>query len=318
MLNRGNFQSFTSSKLLQVILFRIALLASLRLSKFLLVNKLKIAFRTHDLGVKGLENAVQKCENCGISAVQLVAYKFLDDVKYVPGGLKKERAEEIGKALKAANIYVPLIGAYFNPVHSDKEKVANCKAIFKDYLKCSALLGCNIVGSETGSFNDDKWTYNPLNRTEEALETVIKTFKELALYAKEVGAYIGMEGAAGHVCYDVATLKRAVDGVNEDNVKVIFDIYNYLDASNYKNYLEILDEGLKTFAGKIVVFHVKDCVFEDGKLKQVAPGKGMFDFNKLLGKIKDYDKDAVLVLEGTAGDDILPCIDFINKKWSEV
>ena len=279
---------------------------------------MKIAFRTHDLGVKGLENAVQKCENCGISAVQLVAYKFLDDVKYVPGGLKKERAEEIGKALKAANIYVPLIGAYFNPVHSDKEKVANCKAIFKDYLKCSALLGCNIVGSETGSFNDDKWTYNPLTRTEEALETVIKTFKELALYAKEVGAYVGMEGAAGHVCYDVATLKRAVDGVNEDNVKVIFDIYNYLDASNYKKYLEILDEGLKTFAGKIVVFHVKDCVFEDGKLKQVAPGRGMFDFNKLLGKIKAYDKDAVLVLEGTAGDDILPCIDFINKKWSEV
>lgn len=279
---------------------------------------MQIAFRTHDLGVKGLENAVQKCENCGISAVQLVAYKFLDDVKYAPNGLTKERAEEIGKALKAAGISVPLIGAYFNPVHSNKEKVASCKAVFKDYLKYSALLGCNIVGSETGSFNDDKWTYNPLNRTGDALETVIKTFKELALYAKEVGAYIGMEGAAGHVCWNVETLKRAVDGVGGDNVKVIFDIYNYLDAQNYKNYLEILEEGLKTFAGKIVVFHIKDCVFEDGKLKQVAPGKGMFDFNKILGKIKAYDKNAVLVLEGTSGNDILPCINFINKVWESV
>lgn len=279
---------------------------------------MQIAFRTHDLGVKGLENAVQKCENCGISAVQLVAYKFLDDVKYAPNGLTKERAEEIGKALKTAGISVPLIGAYFNPVHSNKEKVASCKAVFKDYLKYSALLGCNIVGSETGSFNDDKWTYNPLNRTEGALETVIKTFKELALYAKEVGAYIGMEGAAGHVCWNVATLKRAVDGVGGDNVKVIFDIYNYLDAQNYKNYLKILDEGLNTFAGKIVVFHIKDCVFEDGKLKQVAPGKGMFDFNEILGKIKAYDENAVLVLEGTSGDDILPCINFINKVWESV
>lgn len=279
---------------------------------------MQIAFRTHDLGVKGLENAVQKCFSCGISAVQLVAYKFLDDVKYAPNGLTKERAEEIGKALKTAGISVPLIGAYFNPVHSNKEKVASCKAVFKDYLKYSALLGCNIVGSETGSFNDDKWTYNPLNRTEDALETVIKTFKELALYAKEVGAYIGMEGAAGHVCWNVATLKRAVDGVGGDNVKVIFDIYNYLDAQNYKNYLEILEEGLKTFAGKIVVFHIKDCVFEDGKLKQVAPGKGMFDFNKILGKIKAYDKNAVLVLEGTSGNDILPCINFINKVWESV
>ncbi len=279
---------------------------------------MKVAFRTHDLGVKGLENAIQKAETCGISAVQLVVYKFMGEIKYLPGQLDGEKAERIGKALRGAGISVPLIGAYFNPVHSDKEKVARCKAVFKEYLKYSKALGCNIVGSETGSFNDDKWTYNPLNRTEEALQTVIETFKELAAYAKEVGAFVGMEGAAGHVCWNVATLKRAVDAINADNIKIIFDIYNYLDASNYKNYLEILDEGLKTFARKIVVFHIKDCVFEDGKLRQVAPGKGMFDFDKILGKIKAYDKDAVLVLEGTTGDDIVPCIEFINKKWSEV
>lgn len=279
---------------------------------------MQIAFRTHDLGVKGLDAAIEKCKNCGISAVQLVAYKFMDEIKYAPGQLNEDRAAEIGGALKAAGIDVGLIGAYFNPVHSDKQKVANCKAVFKEYLKYSAYLGCNVVGSETGSFNDDKWTYNPLNRTEEALQTVISTFKELAAYAKSVGAYVGMEGAAGHVCWNVATLKRAIDEIAADNIKVIFDIYNYLDASNYQNYLEIFDEGLRTFAGNILVFHIKDCVFEDGKLKQVAPGKGMFDFDKILGKIKAYDKNAVLVLEGTTGDDIVPCTQFIKKVWEKV
>ena len=279
---------------------------------------MKIAFRTHDLGVKGLDGAVEKMHACGISAVQLVAYKFMDEIKYAPGGLTEESATHIGKTLKQNGIDVGLIGAYFNPVHSDKEKVARCKAVFKEYLKYSHLLGCPVVGSETGSYNDDKWTYNPLNRTEDALNTVIDTFRELAEYAKSVGAYVGMEGAAGHVCYDVKTLKRAIDAINADNIKVIFDIYNYLDASNYQSYLEIFDEGLKTFAGNILVFHIKDCVFEDGKLKQVAPGKGMFDFDKILGKIKAYDKDAILVLEGTTGEDIVPCIDFINRKWNEV
>lgn len=278
---------------------------------------MQIAFRTHDLGVKGLENAIEKAKTCGISAVQLVAYKFLDEIKYAPGALDEANSAAIGEALKAAGIEVPLIGAYFNPVHSNKEKVANCKAVFKDYLKYSKNLGCNIVGSETGSFNDDKWTYNPLNRTEEALQTVIATFKELAAYAKEVGAFVGMEGAAGHVCWNVATLKRAVDAIGADNIKVIFDIYNYLDASNYKNYLEILDEGLKTF-GNIVVFHIKDCVFEDGKLKQVAPGNGMFDFDKILSRIKKYDENAALVLEGTTGDDIIPCSEFIRNKWNSL
>ncbi len=278
---------------------------------------MKIAFRTHDLGVKGLDNAIEKARACGISAVQLVAYKFMDEIKYAPNALNETNSAAIGNALKAAGIAVPLIGAYFNPVHSDKEKVARCKAVFKDYLKYSGNLGCNIVGSETGSFNDDKWTYNPLNRTEEALQAVVETYKELAAYAKEVGAFVGMEGAAGHVCWNVATLKRAIDEINADNIKVIFDIYNYLDASNYSNYLEILDEGLRTF-DNIVVFHIKDCVFEDGKLKQVPPGKGMFDFDKILSKIKAYDENAYLVLEGTTGDDIIPCIEFIKNKWSNL
>ena len=279
---------------------------------------MQIAFRTHDLGVKGLDAAVEKLHNSGISAVQLVAYKFLDEIKYAPGGIDEQSAARIGETLKKEGITVGLIGAYFNPVHSDKDKVARCKEVFKEYLKYSHLLGCPVVGSETGSFNDDKWTYNPLNRTEEALATVISTFKELAAYAKSVNAFVGMEGAAGHVCYDVKTLKRAIDAIAADNIKVIFDIYNYLDATNYSRYLEIFDEGLQTFAGNIHVFHIKDCVFEDGKLKQVAPGKGMFDFKKILGKIKAYDKDAILVLEGTTGEDIVPCTEFIKKIWEEV
>lgn len=276
---------------------------------------MKIAFRTHDLGVKGLEPAIEKAQNCGIYAVQLVAYKFMDEIKYAPGALNEENTRKIGETLKKSGISVGLIGAYFNPVHSDKQKVANGIAVFKEYLKYARNLGCDTVGSETGSFNDDKWTYNPLNRTEEALNTVIATFKELAAYAKQHGVFVGMEGAAGHVCYDVKTLKRAVDGINADNVRIIFDLYNYLDAGNYKNYLEILDEGLETFAGNIFVYHIKDCVFEEGKLKQVAPGKGMFDFGKILGKIKARDKDAVLVLEGTTGEDIIPATKFIKEKW---
>lgn len=279
---------------------------------------MQIAFRTHDLGVKGLENAIEKLRACGISAVQLVAYKFLDEIKYAPDELDGLNTTAIGTALADAGIMVPLIGAYFNPVHSDKQKVERGISVFKEYLKYSANLGCNIVGSETGSFNDDKWTYNPLNRTEEALQTVIATFKELAAYAQSVGAFVGMEGAAGHVCWNVATLKRAIDAIGADNVKVIFDLYNYLDGENYARYLDILDEGLEVFKGKIHIFHIKDCVFEDGKLRQVAPSKGMFDFEKILSKIKAYDKDATLVLEGTTGEDIVPCIKFIREVWDRV
>lgn len=279
---------------------------------------MKIAFRTHDLGVKGLEPAIQKCRDCGISAVQLVAYKFMDELKYQPGQLTEQNSAALGAALKEAGIDVALVGAYFNPVHSNPQKVENGVAVFREYLSYCKNLGCDIVGSETGSFNDDKWTYNPKNRTDEALQVVINTFKGLAVFAAERGVKVGMEGAAGHVCYDVKTLSRAISAINMPNVQVIFDIYNYLDASNHQKYLEILDEGLKTFEGRIRVFHIKDYVFEEGKVKQVPPGTGLFDFDAILSRIKEYDKDAYLVLEGTTGENILPCTKFIRDKWNAV
>ena len=67
---------------------------------------MQIAFRTHDLGVKGAENAVEKCKDCGINAVQLVAYKFIDEIPYKPNALTAEVAEELGRTLKDGGITV--------------------------------------------------------------------------------------------------------------------------------------------------------------------------------------------------------------------
>lgn len=266
---------------------------------------MKLFIRAHDLGVKGEENVVAKLNEYDISGVQLVAYKCLDDIAYAPGAMTKSRAEAFASTFKAAGKTVPLIGAYFNPVHPNEEKIKNGIAVFKDYLKLSHSLGCDVVGSETGSYNGDKWTYHPQNRTEEAVQRVISTFSELADYAQDCGSYIGMEGAFGHVCWNVETLERAVKTIARPNIKIIFDLYNYLDASNVNERYDILAKGLQTFGDRIVVFHIKDCVIaEDGSLKQVGVGKGIFDYSRIIPEIRKVCPDANLVFEGTTGDDI--------------
>ncbi len=280
---------------------------------------MKLCIRAHDLGVKGTANIVSRLDTLKIDGIQLVCYKCLDDVPYLPGGITEQKARLIGKELAEANAFVPLIGAYFNPVHSDKEKVRRCKQVFAEYLRFAVLLGCDTVGSETGSFNDDKWTYHPENRTEKALMTVVSTFRELCDTAAEHQAYVAMEGAAGHVCYDVATLDKAIKLIDRKNIKVIFDLYNYLDESNQHDYLDILDEGLKTFNGRILLFHMKDCFFKNGEKPTQAPfGKGEMDIRAVLKRIKNYDENAVLTLEGTTGDDIKYAVDTIKDIWESV
>lgn len=279
---------------------------------------MELYIRAHDLKVFGEENIVKSLNAYKLSGVQLVAYKCLEDVKYQPGSITKERAEKFSDVFKRENKKVALIGAYFNPVHSNPEKVENGIAVFEDYLRLTKYLGCDIVGSESGSYNDDKWTYNPENRTERALNRVTEVFTRLSKTAQSYGEYIGMEGAYGHVLYDVDRLKFATEKIGADNIGIIFDLYNYLDISNIDDRYEILKHGLKTFGNKIRVFHIKDCVIEDGKLRQCGVGKGIFDYDKILGLIASYNPSAKLVLEGTTGEDIPFSVDFIYKKLSSL
>ena len=279
---------------------------------------MKICIRAHDLGVKGTQPILEKLESLGIDGVQMVCYKAYDDIAYQPGGITRDQAEGIGQAFRNAGKMIPLVGAYFNPVHSNKEKVDRCFRVFAEYLERCGSMGCRYVGSETGSFNDDKWTYHPQNRTEEALRTVVETFSRLCDIAAEHGNTVAMEGAAGHVCWNVDTLARARKEIGKPT-KVIFDLYNYLDENNQDEYLSILDKGLETFAGDILLFHMKDCEFvPGGKPKQVPFGTGQMDLEAVLRRIKAYDTNAVLTLEGTTGEHISHAVSTIKTIWERV
>lgn len=279
---------------------------------------MKICIRAHDLGVKGTENILSRISELGIDGVQMVCYKAYDDIAYAPGAISDEKAAEIGAAFREAGAMIPLVGAYFNPVHSNREKAARCTRIFEEYLRAAKQMGCDCVGSETGSFNDDKWTYHPLNRTEEALQTVVDTFSHLCDVAQEHGTMVAMEGAAGHVCWNVETLARARNMIGKPT-KVIFDLYNYLDEHNQRDYLKILDEGLETFGQDILLFHMKDCRFvEDGKPEQVPLGTGDMDMETILRRIKALHPNAVLTLEGTTGEHIAHAVNTIRTIWERV
>lgn len=280
---------------------------------------MKLCIRAHDLGRKGTENILEELDKLGVDGVQMVCYKAYEDIPYVPGGITQQQAEAIGRSFTDAGKVIPLVGAYFNPVHSDRTKEKRCFDVFCDYLKCTNAMGCGVVGSETGSFNDDKWTYHPQNRTQEALQTVIATFSELCDIGADHNAVVAMEGAAGHVCWSVETLERAQKIMNRSNTRVIFDLYNYLDQDNQGDYMRILERGLDTFGDRILLFHMKDCLFENGKApRQVPYGTGDMDRVAILKMIKAHDPNAVLTLEGTVGTDIPFAVKTIKDIWERV
>ena len=281
---------------------------------------MKLCIRGHDLGVKGTDAIIARVKELGIDGLQLVCYKSYDDIPYAPGGITSARAAEIGDAMRKARVCVPLVGAYFNQAHPDTEKAKKGFDVFAEYLGQLKALGGECVGSETGSYMGDPWTYHPKNRTPKAYAQVAETFGRLADIAAENGVCIAMEGAAGHVCWNPNILNRVLKMMDRPNVKVIFDLFNYMDAGNQFDYLDILDRGLELFRGNILLFHMKDCLLnEEGDApKQVGFGKGDLDKEAILSRIKASDPDAVLVLEGTTGEDIPFAVKTIRDIWDRV
>lgn len=258
-----------------------------------------LCIRPHDVGKDTPEALAEKIHALGFQGVQLAIAKAIKDQNGNPDTLTEEVCKEIKAGFNKHNVEIPLLGAYFNPVHSNKEKVKAGTEKFADHLRKAHLFGAKYVASETGSYNDEPWIYHPQNQTEEAFEEVYSVFKPLADVAKEAGSFLTVEGAWGHCMYCPAQMERLVKALDNGNIRVTVDIYNYLYEKNYEQRFDILDECLDRFGDKIAVFHIKDFnVNPDGTLREVGIKDGIMGWDKMLPKIKKAVPNALLVFEG--------------------
>lgn len=278
---------------------------------------MKIGVRVHDFGKSTAEELAKKAKAVGFDAVQLVLNKAIEGESGLAGTLSKEKANYFYEAFKNEGIEIAMLGAYFNPVHSNKELVSKLVDKFSEHLVYENDFHAGYVGSETGSYNDDKWTYNPLNRTEEAFNENVRIFGKLAEVAKANNAKMALEGAYGHCMYEPKALKRLVDAIDNGSVYYIVDIYNYLSIENYMNHTKIFDECLELFKDKIVIFHIKDFIIEDGALKQCCIGKGMMNYDYIMPLIKKNCPNAYLIFEGSKPEDMDFSYKFVKSKLGE-
>lgn len=279
---------------------------------------MKIGVRVHDFGESNAETLARQAKEVGFDGVQLVINKAIEGESGLKGTLTPEKIEQFASPFKKENIQVMMLGSYFNPVHSDKEKVQIFVEKFKDHLTFAKCFDCKYVGSETGSYNDDKWTYHPLNREEEAFQEVKRIFKDILEVAKKENTNVALEGAYGHCMFEPKRLKRLYDEINNGYLSIIVDVYNYLYIGNYQEHVAILKECLELFKDQIVIFHIKDFIVSEDKLTQVAIGKGLMDWKTMLPMIYKACPNAYLIFEGSKKEDMQESLDYFKKLLKEI
>lgn len=261
---------------------------------------MKILIRPHDIGKGSADWLGKNAHDWGFDGVQLAIAKAVEGQNGNPGTLTPQVVSEIRQGFNLHGVEISILGAYFNPVHSNMEKVRLGAEKYADHLRHAAEFGAKFVASETGSYNDDKWTYNPKNQTEEAFQEVKKIFEPMPAIAKEAGVYMALEGAWGHCMYKPEMLKRLADEIDpgQENFRFIVDIYNYLYIGNHEERAKIFETCLRLFKGKIAGFHLKDYVVNGDELEIVPLGTGLMGWKDFLPIIKSECPEAYLIFEG--------------------
>jgi sugar phosphate isomerase/epimerase len=161
------------------------------------------------------------------------------------------------------------------------------------------------------------WGYHPDNHQPETLKKVIRVFQDLVITAEANDSFVAVEGAFNHVAYNPEKIRILLDQINHPRLKVIVDLFNFLHPGNVDQQLAILDECLGLFPEQILIFHLKDFVVDQGRLRQVGLGQGQMKYPDVIARIKRITPNAFLIFEGVTGDDIQPSVAYINQLLSK-
>ena len=248
---------------------------------------MKKGIRAHDVRAKGLDNICACCRENDIEYIQLVLEKSIDGFKL--GDFSEDYANKLKSKIRDTKIAI--LGSYINPSNPDTEALKADVDKFKEKIKYASILNPIAVGTETGIYKEGD------TDSEEAYQHLLGTVKELVAEGEKYNVNIGIEGVHLFVINTVEKMKRLVDDVNSDNLKVIFDPVNLININNYTKQNEIIENMFSLLGTKICVLHAKDFVIENGEIKGAKPMEGLLNYKLIFEKLKEYNLNIPVITE---------------------
>ena len=248
---------------------------------------MKKGIRGHDVLPQGIADISNKCHLAGIKYLQLVLERSKDGFAFgkFSFGYANEIKQELGKSV------VAVLGSYINPSEPDDVMLSENLAKFKEKIQYASVIRPIVVGTETGTYIEGK-TY-----TEEAYQRVLKSIKELTKEAEKYDVCIGIEGVHLFVIDSPVAMARLIEDVNSDNLKVIFDPCNLINAGNYKEQDKIICDMFDMLHDRISVVHAKDFTVSNGEIIKAMIGEGMLNYKLIFEKMKEYNLDIPIISE---------------------
>ncbi|MBP3543739.1 MAG: sugar phosphate isomerase/epimerase [Lachnospiraceae bacterium] len=277
---------------------------------------MRLGIRGHDMEKAPFEEWVANIKKKGFCCTQLALKKAIHDFNVNNEALTPGMAMYMRQVFAENKVDVSVLGCYLNLADPNKERLKKTMDTYKANIRFAAMLGCGMVGTETGAVNEE-YKYEPANHTEEALEIFIKNCREIVKYAESMGVIFAIEPVYNHIVYDCKRARKVLDAINSPNLQIILDPVNIISVDNYRNQDAILEEAFELLKDDIIAIHSKDFVIEDNKVISKITGQGILNYDLLMKLVKKNKPLVHVLLEGTKPENVESAKEYVIRKYRE-
>lgn len=276
---------------------------------------LQLGLRLHDAEKLSMEELLPVIRKKGYTCAHLALSKAMKDYPCGPEALTPGYAHYLRCLFEKNEMDIAVLGNYLNLAHPDETVIRASLEKYYSHIRFASLLGCGMVGTETGAPNAE-YRYCPECRSEEALALFIRNLKPVVRCAEQFGVILAIEPVARHIVYNAKRARIVLDEIGSHNLQILFDPVNLLDLENVNHRDEVFAEALELLGPDIAMVHFKDFVrVQEGYgLKAVGAGTGEMDFTPIMQYIKKEKPFIYGTLENTTPENA----EFCGKKMREL
>lgn len=276
---------------------------------------MQIGIRLHDTKQLPLEERVKNVKEQGFTCAHLALSKVISDYSVADSALTPGFAMYLKNLFRKNDVDIAVLGCYLNLANPNEEKLKSVTERYLSHIRFASILGCGVVGTETGNPNETYTYEEGRSHSEEALETFITNLRPVVEYAEKMGVILAIEPVFTHIVCNPLRARKVLDEIASPNLRIILDPVNLLHISNYQNREAIVKEAIEVLGDDVAVVHIKDFRVEEGRLLSVTAGTGMMDYTDIIRFIKKEKPYIHVTLENTNPDNAVWAKEFIQKQW---
>ena len=276
---------------------------------------MQIGLRLHDSAELPLPERLTKIREQGFTCVHMALSKTMGE-SADPAALTPGYAMHLKRVFDDAGLDIAVLGNYLNLAHPDPAELLKIIRKYEAHLRFASILGCGMVGTETGAPNE-KYRYDKeACHSNGALSTLTENLKRVVDIAEKFGVILAIEPVYKHIVWNPQTAREVLDRIASPNLKIIFDPVNLLHGDNLPQRHEVIRQAIDLLGDDIAMIHLKDYVPRNdgsGELDCMACGLGEMDYRAVLSFAKKKKPVIQATLENTTPDNAVQAREYIEK-----